>query len=64
MKATKIPGSASTAWMYRGHVIRRMCARSWQARLNNGTGWGNGDLLTICASKRRAMEIVDQQVAP
>lgn len=54
-----IPNTSNSAVLYRGHVIRRIGAKAWQVRKDNGSGWGNGDLLNVCTSKRRAVAFVD-----
>lgn len=62
-KAIELHGTGSSAWVYRGHVIRHVAVNAWQVRRDNGSGWGNGDLLNTVASKRRAMQFIDAQEA-
>lgn len=60
---TELLGTGQSAWIYRGHVIRHVGVNAWQVRRDNGNGWGNGDLLNTCVSKRRAMQFIDSQLA-
>lgn len=55
----EIHGTSDSAWRYRGHVIRHITMNVWQVRRDNGTGWGNGDLVNTVRTKRRAIELID-----
>lgn len=52
-----IPNTERSAWKVCGLVVRKQHG-AYFVRKDNGTGWGNGDLVTVCHNRRQVNEAV------
>lgn len=52
-----IPNTERTAWRVGGCVVRKQ-HDAYFVRRDNGNGWGNGDLLTVCHNRGQVNEFV------
>jgi hypothetical protein len=50
-----VPNSENSAWTVGAYVVRKQ-HDAYFLRLNNGTSWGNGDLVHVCHTIKQVSE--------
>lgn len=56
-----IPNTENSAWNVASFVVRKQ-HDAYFVRKDNGTGYGNGDLLTVCHNTRQVNAFISAQV--